>query len=97
MKFELDDNERAKLEAWNKRHLEVAHNGEEPHCGAAGGRVSFVITPTGLGTIVAVECGVCVRNEIGKRVMEAVFNTRRTDEDDDTAGARCNLTDFSDW
>lgn len=97
MKFELDEKERAKLDAWQKKHLEEAHGNEEPYCGAAGGRVSFVITPTGLGTFLAVECSVCVRNELKQRILEAVFNTRTTPKEDDTAAARCNLTDFSDW
>ena len=97
MKFELDDAEKLKLAAWNDKHLKEAHNGEEPYCGAAGGRISYVITPTGLGTFVAVECGVCVRNELKNRILNAVFDTRTTPKDDDTAGARCNLTDFSDW
>jgi len=97
MKFELDEAERAKYDAWYKKHLAEAHDGEEPYCGAAGGRISYVITPTGLGTFLAVECGICVRNELKDRILEAVFDTRRTDKEDDTGAARCNLTDFSDW
>lgn len=97
MKFELDEAESAKLKAWNEKHIKEAHDGEEPYCGAAGGRVSFVITHTGLGTFLAVECGVCVRNELKRRILEAVFDTRTTGKEDDTGAARCNLTDFSDW
>lgn len=95
MKFELDDAERAKMKAWDEKHLAEVHASEEPYCGAAGGRISYVITPTGLGTFLAVECGVCVRNELKARVLAAVFDSRTTSKDDDSA--RCNLTDFSDW
>lgn len=96
MKFELDDAERAKMKAWNEKHLQEAHDNEEPYCGAAGGRVSYVITHTGLGTFLAVECGVCIRNELRDRVLAAVFDTRATSKSA-ISGARCNLTDFTDW
>ena len=32
-------------------------NGEVPYAGAIGGRLTYSFTPTGLGTIVVVKCG----------------------------------------
>lgn len=98
MKFELDEAERAKLDAWNKKHLEVAHKGEEPYCGAIGGRVSFMITSTSMGMLLSAECGVCVRNELKNRVLRAIFDTKsENDKEGEGGGARCHLTDLSDW
>lgn len=59
MKFQLDDDERKRLDEWDSKHLDDHHEGEEPYCGAIGGRVTFTLTSTGLGLILGVECGVC--------------------------------------
>lgn len=96
MKFELDEDESAKLKAWNEKHLKEAHKGEEPYCGAIGGRVSFMITSTSMGMLLSAECGVCVRNELKNRVLRAIFDTRG-EKDEDSGGARCHLTDLSNW
>lgn len=85
MKFELDKDERARLDAWEKRHLEEQHNGKWPYAGAIGGGISFVIAPTSLGTIVSVECSHCKVRLLGAN-----------DESDVKVYSEC-LTDFSDW
>ena len=59
MKFELDEDERTKLDVWDEAHLTEHHGGEEPYCGAIGGRVVFTITNTSIGTILGVYCCTC--------------------------------------
>lgn len=54
--FRLGDKEVIKYAEWNKKHLEECHEGKEPYSGAAGGRISFTFTRTGLGTGVSVMC-----------------------------------------
>lgn len=81
MNFELDLAERVKMQEWNMRHLQEAHGGKEPYSGATGGRVSYVVTYTSLGSIVSVYCGLCQPSE---------------DSDKRKRYSEC-LTDFSDW
>lgn len=97
MKFELDEGEQARYDAWYKQHLEKHHADEEPYCGAIGGRISYVITPTGLGEMLTVQCGICVQENLKKRVVEAVLGRSPDHDKDDPASPRYLLTDFSDW
>lgn len=59
MKWELDDHEHREFVAWNEKHLSERHSGKEPYAGAIGGRLTFSVTGTSLGEIVAVKCGLC--------------------------------------
>jgi hypothetical protein len=61
MRFELDKDERARFDAWDKQHVIKHHGDKEPYCGAIGGRVSFVITNTSMGQILGAQCGVCLQ------------------------------------
>jgi hypothetical protein len=44
---------------WNKKHLAEHHKGKEPYAGAIGGRCSYVVTYTGVGTMLSIECSIC--------------------------------------
>lgn len=57
--FKLDPDESKRFKEWNKQHLRDYHNGKEPHGGAIGGRVSFVITGTSIGELVSARCSAC--------------------------------------
>ena len=59
MIFELSDYEKDKATEWNKSHVAKHHKGKEPYVGAAGGRCSYIVTYTGLGVMLAIECSVC--------------------------------------
>ena len=48
-KFELDEEQTAKYEAWRKAKGEV-------YVGAIGGAYEFCFTPTGIGQIIVVKC-----------------------------------------
>lgn len=50
--FGLTDKQLEAAEAWIQKHSEE----HDMYCGAIGGRWSYVITPTGLGTILVVQC-----------------------------------------
>jgi len=49
-KFELDEAETQKFEAWKREQKE-----KDPHIATAGERWTFMFTPTGLGTIIRVK------------------------------------------
>lgn len=91
MKFELDPDERKRHDDWVKAHLDEKHGGEYPYTGAIGGLFTFTITPTSMGTILGVECGLCKRNRLRDRVLSAALDTSDHQEYEQT------LTDFSEW
>ncbi len=59
MRFELTEAELGSFVKWNEDHLSAVHGGEEPYCGAIGGRLTFSFTCTSLGDITKVKCGLC--------------------------------------
>jgi hypothetical protein len=59
-KLTLDDDETKKLLKWNEDHLKDCHGGKEPYAGAIGGRLTYHLTHTGLGTVVKVVCAFCL-------------------------------------
>lgn len=62
MKFELSEKELENYYKWLQCHLKEKHDGKWPYAGAAGGSISFIFTPTGLGDCISVQCNHC--NEI---------------------------------
>lgn len=62
MKFELSKKEEENLSNWLRKHL-PDHGGKFPYAGAAGGSLSYVFTPTSLGTAVHVHCNHCESEE----------------------------------
>jgi hypothetical protein len=68
MKFELDEGEKQRLDAWSTKHRDectwsVKKFGRR-YFGAAGGGTSFIITPTGLGMCVQVQCACGAKKDI---------------------------------
>jgi hypothetical protein len=64
----LDEEETEKVLEWNTHHLKECHGGEEPYCGAIGGRISYRVGYTSLGSTLRVTCDLCkVQN---KKVSE---------------------------
>lgn len=78
MKFELNKDECAKYDAWDKEHHDAHHGGKHPYAGAVGGYISFVITSTSIGRFLSVECGMCRR---AGKPME-IYSHSLTDFDD---------------
>lgn len=98
MKFEMDEDERKRFDEWYEKHLKEAHNNEEPYCGAAGGRISYIITPTSIGTFLSAECGICVRRERREKVLNALSDIKPYCVDG--KNFECGhvvLTDTGDW
>lgn len=93
MKFELDVDEQKLFDEWDAKHLAEAHDNEEPYCGAVGGRITFRITPTSIGTMLSAECTVCKHNALRARVLGALFdNTAKA-----SASYSVSLIDMTDW
>lgn len=59
MEWKLDEGETKRFVEWNEKHKAEKHSGKEPYAGAIGGRLTFSVTPTSLGEIVSVKCGLC--------------------------------------
>lgn len=55
----LGEGELRKLAEWRDAHLAEHHGGVEPYGGAIGGRLTFEITETSIGEMVAVRCNAC--------------------------------------
>lgn len=51
--FQVSQEEAAKAERWLSRHRCTVRTETPP---AAGGRVSYEFTPTGIGTVIVVRC-----------------------------------------
>lgn len=53
-RFELNDKEKKKAEAFIKKHKHP-----EVSKGAIGGHINYVFTPTGIGICIWMECSIC--------------------------------------
>ncbi len=58
MKFELNN-----VEIENLKRFDNEHECMNKYAGAIGGRLSFVFTPTSIGSMVEVKCNICKRVE----------------------------------
>ena len=76
-KFELGDEQQARMDAWFKHHWEVVHKGGRPRdmSGFAG---FFLFGPTGCGCNVKYECAWCPDGD-ARRAVDLTL-----DEDDGT-------------
>lgn len=60
-KFELDERQQARVDAWFKHHWEVVHAGFKPR-EMSGFSVWFHFGPTGMGCNAKVECVWCAKD-----------------------------------
>ena len=58
-KFELDDKQQARLDAWFKHHWDVVHKGWRPRPGNDGFAGFYMFGPTGVGCNVKYQCAWC--------------------------------------
>ncbi len=54
--FKLDDGERERLNTWLTKHNKKCKFNKPEFCGAIGGRLTYMFTPTSLGILVKVKC-----------------------------------------
>jgi hypothetical protein len=60
-RFELDDEQHARFEAWSKHHWDVVHKNFIPPDRSGFGN-KFIFAPTSAGDNVHVECAWCAAN-----------------------------------
>jgi hypothetical protein len=70
-KFELDDMQQARADAWFKHHWEVIHANFHPR-EMSGAAVKFTIIPTGCGDNIDMECIWCKEGMPAQKVVLTV-------------------------
>jgi hypothetical protein len=55
----MDEEESAAVKKWNEEHLAAKHAGREPYAGAIGGRITYIVGYTTIGSILKVRCESC--------------------------------------
>lgn len=63
-KFELDNEQQARVDAWFKHHWDVVHKGFRPR-DSSGFAVQFIFGPTGMGCNAKVVCVWCPEGHQG--------------------------------
>lgn|SRR5574337_1112355 len=68
-KFELTDQQQARMDAWFKHHWDVVHKGWRPRPGNDGFAGWFRFGPTGIGDNVEYECAWCADDSPHRKVI----------------------------